>query len=92
MIHGEGGDEVADGGAGEIREAVAQVKEGGALEPAVPCESGHDDDPDLGGVDEGDAEPPAFGGGQFVGWPDSFDDQKHDGNGGEEQNHAGGWG
>ena len=80
----EGGNEVADGGAGEIREAVAQVKEGGVLKPTVPGESGYDDDPDLGGVDEGDAEPPAFGGRKFVGGPDSFDDQKHNGNGGEE--------
>ena len=39
---------------------VAEVEEGGVLKPAVPGDSGNDDDADLGGVDEGDAAPPAF--------------------------------
>ena len=80
----EGGDEVADGCAGEVLEVIAQMKEGGVLKPSVPGQPGDDDDADLGGVDEGDADPPAFGRRKFVGGPDSFDDQKHGSNGGEE--------
>lgn len=87
-IVNEGGDEVANDGAPEDGEFVAEVKKRGFLEPMVPGFSGENYDADLHRIDDYDAGPPAFGGRKFVARPDAFDEYKNESDGDQKKNHG----
>lgn len=84
----EGGDKVGNEGCGEIRDVITEVEKGRTLKPAVPRQSGENDDSDLSQIDERDPAPPALDRGKFVSGPDPFDDDKNEGDACEKGNHA----
>jgi hypothetical protein len=84
----ESGNEVADRRSPKDAELFPEVKERGSLEPLIPGQPGHDDDPDLDGVHDDEAHPPAFRLGQGVARPETFNDEKSKSDGSEQKDHG----